>query len=362
MKYFLLLLMILVLIGCSGNKNDSTQKNIVSTDYELSHLTLGISFPSVADEEQRTFSVSLLNELGVKYIRIGEDWSFREPSQGNFIWSPLDDRINWAISNGYKILLTIQSNGPNWACNNIINERSCVYKDNNHFENYVNQLLQRYSGSIYKIQFGNEWQSKWWYAGNAAQFVDASNVVYEAIQTYSPTTKFVLGGFSAISLRYLAGCNGVVSIFHDDDGSFYDQAYLDENCDSDIINMIHDRINYVLQNALYDEVDIHLYDDVEQWDEYYHNILSIFSKPVIVSEFGGPNTNLEPLNEAYQAQQLEKYIRKLDSLEISEGYYFTLVDGVTNNPAHSTSGLISIETLIKKEAFHLFKKFSVRGI
>ena len=95
MKYFLLLLMILVLIGCSGNKNDSAQKNIVSTDYELSHLRLGISFPPVADEEQRTFSASLLNELGVKYIRIGEDWSFREPSQGNFIWSPLDDRINF---------------------------------------------------------------------------------------------------------------------------------------------------------------------------------------------------------------------------------------------------------------------------
>jgi len=358
MKYFPLLILILLLSGCSGSKNDNNPDNIISNDYELNYLSLGISFPPVVDEEQREFTAPLLNELAIKLIRVGEDWSFREASQGEFVWSPLDKRINWAISNGYQILLTIQSNGPDWACSNIINERSCVYNDNAHFGNYVTQLLQRYSNKIYKIQFGNEWQSEWWYAGNETQFTEASNIVYDAIQTYSPTTKFVLGGFSTISLRYLAGCNGAVSSFYDDEGNLYDQTFLEENCDSDELNVIRNRINYVLQNSLYDEIDIHLYDDVDQWDEYYFNILSIVSRPIIVTEFGGPNMNLEPLTESYQAQQLEKYIHKLDSLEISEGYFFTLVDGTTNNSAHLTSGLIVNEGLTKKEAFQLFKNFS----
>lgn len=329
---------------------------IYAQDTCLTNLTLGISFPAVADNSQRVFTKTHLDTLGVTKIRFAEDWALREPVQGNFNWTPLDDRINWAYNNNYEILLTIQSNAPTWACSPIQNGKSCVFNDNNDFKIYIDSLLQRYSGKIAKIQFGNEWQSNFWYAGNAGDFIAANNVLYNSVQVNSPSTKVVLGGFTTISLRFLAGCDGDVSSFFDDDGIYYDSAYLVANCPTPAIQNIKNRIDSVLQFAQYDILDLHLYDDVEQWDEYYLNFSDTITKPIIVSEFGGPNMNYETYSESYQANRLYQYIKKLDSLQIQEAYFFKLVEG-TANPAHSTSGLIADTTLIKKSAYYLFQTF-----
>ena len=249
------ILFLVVFISCSNN---TIVNNINPITNDNINFNLGISFPPVADEEQRAFTEPLLNELNVNIIRIGENWSFREPSEGNFNWSSLDDRINWAKNNELNILLTIQSNGPDWACNTQQNTNSCVFKDNEKFRNYIEQLLQRYPNRINKIQFGNEWQSDFWYIGNEQDFVTANNIVYNAIKQFSPQTKFVLGGFTAISLKFLAGCNGVIDEFYDDEGILYNREFLDNNCNSPEIQSVINRIDYVLQNALYDEVDLRI--------------------------------------------------------------------------------------------------------
>jgi hypothetical protein len=177
------------------------------------------------------------------------------------------------------------------------------------------------------------------------------------VQTYSPATEVVLGGFTTISLRFLAGCNGYVSSFYDGDGNYYDAAYLADNCSSSDMMNKKMRIDSVLQQAKYDIIDLHLYDDVEQWDEYYLNFSDTITKPIIVSEFGGPNMNYEPYSDSYQADRLYQYIKKLDSLQISEAYYFKLVEG-TDNPAHSKSGLIDNTSLTEKPAYEVFKTFT----
>ena len=347
MKYVLIILISLIILNKSNAQNDTC----------LNNLTLGISFPPVADNTQRTFAKTHLDFLGVTKIRFAENWAFREPTQGNFNWQPLDDRINWAYNNGYEILLTIQSNAPNWACSSFQNGQSCVFNDNNDFKNYIDLLLQRYPNKISKIQFGNEWQSDYWYIGNANDFIQANNVLYTSVQTYSPSSQVILGGFTTISLRFMAGCNGYVSSFYDDDGIFYDASYLTANCSTPAIQDVINRIDSVLQFAQYDVIDLHFYDDVEQWDEYYLNFSNTITKPIIVSEFGGPNINYEPYSDAFQVDRLYKYIKKLDSLHISEAYFFKLVEG-TGNPAHAASGLIDDTTLIEKPAYHLFKSFN----
>lgn len=189
------------------------------------------------------------------------------------------------------------------------------------------------------------------------QFILASNIVYNAIQQHSPTTQFVLGGFTTISLRLLAGCNGLVDSFYDDDGNLYSNSDFEENCSSTEVLNIVNRISYVLDNAMYDEVDIHLYDDVEQWAAYFNNFKTLVNKPIIVTEFGGPNLNIEPNTEAYQAEKLSQYIKTIDSLNIPEAYFFKLVEG-TNNPAHAKSGLIDTDNLEKKESFFIFKELN----
>lgn len=352
MNYILTLLVFISFISCSQNNIDESQD-----DTNLQYVTLGISFPPVADAEQRAFTKPHLDNLNVKKIRIGENWSFREPTQGNFNWQPLDNRINWAYENGYEILLTIQSNAPDWACSSTQNTRSCVFNNNNDFKNYIDLLLQRHSDKISKIQFGNEWQSDYWYAGTANNFVEANNILYTSVQENSPSTRVVLGGFTAISLRFLAGCNGKVSSFRDDEGILYDADFLATHCPTPIIQDVITRINTVMQNAQYDIIDLHFYDDVEQWDEYYLNFKDMTTKPIIVTEFGGPNMNYETYSDVFQAERLEQYIKKLDSLKIPEAYFFKLVEG-TNNPAHAKSGLIENPSLVEKPAYDTFKSFT----
>lgn len=326
------------------------------SDTCLQSLELGISFPPVSGQVERNFTKPHLDNLGVQKIRIGENWKNREPSQGNFNWSPLEDRLFWADNNHYKVLLTIQSNGPSWACSPLSNNQSCVYNNNTDFKNYLDSLLIKYGDKIDKIQFGNEWQSDFWYIGNANDFVEANNILYHSVQENAPHIKVVLGGFTTISLRFMAGCNGFVNSFYDDDGNFYDQAFLQSNCNTPALQNILNRIDTVLSFAQYDILDIHLYDDSDQWDEYYYNFIDTITKPIIVSEFGGPNINIEPNSDNYQMDRLYSYIKKLDSLEISEAYFFKLVEG-TNNPAHATSGLIDGTNLNEKPIYYLFKSF-----
>jgi hypothetical protein len=352
MKIMINILFLLVFISCSNNDNNTNP----ITDDNI-NVNLGISFPPVANEEQRVFTEPLLNELNVNIIRIGENWSFREPSEGNFNWSSLDDRINWAENNELNILLTIQSNGPDWACNAQHNTNSCVFEDNEKFRNYIEQLLQRYPNRISKIQFGNEWQSNFWYIGNEQDFVTANNIVYNAIQQFSPQTKFVLGGFTTISLRFLAGCNEMIDEFYDDEGNLYTREFLNNNCNSVEILEVKNRIDYVLQNAFYDLVDIHLYDDAENWAVYFENFKAMVQKPIIITEFGGPNVNIESITQEYQSERLELYIKTIDSLEVEEAYFFKLVEG-TNNPAHTESGLINNPELTKKLNYFTFKELN----
>lgn len=134
----------------------------------------------------------------------------------------------------------------------------------------------------------------------------------------------------------------------------YDRDFLDANCTSVDFQDVIDKIDFILQNALYDEVDIHLYDDAENWGIYFQNIQTMVQKPIIITEFGGPNVNIEPTTEAYQSERLELYIRTIDALDVQEAYYFKLVEG-TNNPAHSKSGLINNPELTKKANYFTFK-------
>ena len=256
------------------------------SDTCLLQAELGISFPPVANQMQRDFSQPLLNELGVKRIRIGEDWSLREPTPGSFNWGPLDDRLAWAAANDYKILLTIQSRGPAWVCG-AQNGQSCVFSDNADFRNYLDSLLTRYPNQIDKIQFGNEWQTNFWYVGNASEFIASHNTLYDAVQMHAPTTDVVLGGFTTSSLRFLAGCNGVIDSFVQDDGILVDSTILATNCNSPTFTAASQRIDSILGQTNYDVLDLHLYDDVELWPALLENFTDTITKPIIISEFGG---------------------------------------------------------------------------
>lgn len=309
----------------------------------------GISFPPFSNKKQIDFSVKELAELGIDKVRLAIDWSNREPQKGNYNWKPMDLRMDLAKKNGLKVLLTVPSNGPNWACSEVKNEKSCVFKNKTDFETFVREILKRYQ--LDKIQFGNEWDNA--FVGSAEEFVEYNNLLYEITKEVSPKTKVVLGGITRAYPIKEVYCNRGEKL--DFSGIEFRDGYTAEKiltkiekdyCDSGV----KERVLYALKNAKYDILDVHLYDDPANWQEYLELLPK--EKPIIVSEFGGPSSVFEKTNQDYQVSRLQEYIETIESLPIEEAYYFKLVDSETSY--HKETGLFDGK-LKQKKAYGIFK-------
>ncbi len=261
------------------------------------------------------------------------------------------------------VLLTIQSNGPDWACQtDLQNERACVFSDLDAFRIYIDYLLDRALQDVDKVQFGNEWASEYWYPGSAQDFVAASNIVYEAVKTRDPEKPFVLGGFASGTLYALAFCQGTLDHYQQS----WDPALITDRalCQSQEAQAGLARISFVLENAEYDMIDLHFYDNHQDWPAMLQAFQNILPRqvPLIVSEFGGPNLVWSsPISDQQQAHLLASYITTLDAMGITEAYYFKLVQGGEGvMDGHQESGLFRIQEniIVQKPAFEIFAAYS----
>jgi len=355
-----------MLISCSAPTSYTYQ----ATPYQgelsetvLANTKLGLSFPPLVDSQAREFTRTQLKALDVSLIRSAENWYHREPQRGEYRWNALDDRMRFFEEQSLEVLLTIQSNGPDWACDSELrNERACVFSDREAFSTYIDQMLDRVLPVVEKIQFGNEWASEYWYPGSAQDFVTANNIVYDAVKARDPQKPFVLGGFASGTLYALAFCQGYLDHFQQswDEDMITDRSV----CESQEAQDGFERITDVLENAKYDMIDLHFYDNPEDWPAMLETVQDTFPRqvPLIVSEFGGPNLVWTgPVTEEEQAHMLASYITTLDAMGITEAYYFKLVqggDGVMEG--HEESGLFRLQgnTIIQKPAFDIFEAFS----
>jgi hypothetical protein len=353
---FTLFIILTVLTGITGCDVDDT-------DYNLENLELGISYPPMGGGDEKIFTKDAFDELNVKSFRMDEHWELREPEQDNFNWSPLDTRLDFVDYYGYHIVMTITPKGPDWANDpDWTNEYSALFLDDNDFIDYIENLLQRYPNRIDMIQFGNEWNTEYWYIGTKEDFVKYHNIVYDAVQSYSPETRVVLGGLSIGGLIGLAIFDGYLTSFYDTDGNYYDEDDIRDILDDPAMDAFMERVNYVLENAHYDIMDIHLYDDVENWDKYYQSVDERVDTPIIVTEFSGPNSIYEGYTEEFQAERLNQYIKTIDDLGIHLALFFKLVESGSAHPAHTHCGLFDGTDLSKKEAFYVFKKFAQNNV
>ncbi len=319
----------------------------------FSQPLIGISFPPIKSLEQIAFTIEQLNALDVTYIRIAENWKNREPRQGEFNWPPLEKRINTLSAAGIKILLTVQSDGPGWACA-IRNAKSCEFKDWQDFEPYMKGVLERVGAKLDAIQFGNEWDNQ--FVGSAAQFLEFQNSFYDLVKQYRPRLKVVLGGITSRTLIYDAMCIGNIRL---DQSDYQTRRKVDLNqfIQSDICT--RQRASYasdlqdvrnVLTRARYDIADIHLYDTPDLWAQFTDRFSTMTTKPIYVTEFGGPNPELELSNPEYQASRLKTYLQTVSQLPIERAYYFKLTDG---DAYHGLSGLFD-EQGNRKPAYDVF--------
>jgi hypothetical protein len=356
MKKHLVLILIVYSVFISACEADKSPQQ-GQGDLRVNTPDVGISFPPVKNINQIDFSLDKLNDLKVNHIRFAENWKYREPSKGQFKWESLDTRIEKLNTNNIKFLLTIQSNGPDWIKNNSAghNNNSIAFNESNNtdFVHYLTLLLQRYDGKISEIQFGNEWQTQWWYAANAEHFTTTHNLFYNTVKDHNPEIKVVLGGFSIGALRIIAASQGLIQHYRDEQGELVTQEKIQQLLNSSEAKTFFERIHYVLDNAHYDALDIHLYDDYENWPHYLSAINALKpNKNVVVSEFGGPNTRWSTYSDALHNLELAQYLNTINTLNIDYALYFKLVEDSSAN--HSRSGLID-NNLNIKPGYQTFK-------
>ena len=303
-------------------------------DYELDSLELGVAFPPAQDAGQLTATIAACRELGFTRVRIQESWASREPQKDSYNWGPLDTRIGMLHDAGIRILLTLGAHEwPGWLAPSATHGEPETL---GRFRHYAADLLARYDGRIDRIQFGNEWN--WeiddYFGCSESAYVAYANVLYEEVMKRPAASRptAVLGSLNG--LAYLALDQGLIdSIVILGREPYADEiaAYL-----ASPDRALSKRAAYVLRNANYEMLDIHLYDDAENWPAYLQALNAAASAakgatfPVLVSEFGGPY----PVSEygfyggrprrSVLAGCLPDYLHALDSMDVQEAYFFSL--------------------------------------
>lgn len=361
---FFLLLGLLTLptltLSSSGNAAEKVPSLRLST-YSVfgeSEIKAGLSFPPFANTEQQEFTLKAMQELGLDRMRIAIDWRNREREQGSYYWEPMDQRMQRAKESNLKVFLTIASTGPDWACLPSGKDGANLF-DEQALKGFFEAILTRYD-TIDKIQFGNEWEagSNGYTDGESVKkFVLYTNMLYEVVQEHSPKTQVVLGGITRLHpiMQKFAGAPDRLDFSRLQLSRSWSRELLLKRIERDRVAyeslQIQRNMEYVFEHASYDLLDIHLYDDAENWGAY----LSALPKdiPIVVSEFGGPSSEFEQTNHQYHAKRMEAYINSIEKLPITEAYYFKLVDSPESY--HKHSGLYT-KRLRKKPAYEVFEQ------
>ncbi len=315
-------------------------------------------------------------------IRFSVHWKFIETSPGIYNWDSFDARMAWAADNNLNVMLTIEANGPDWVCSDIKTETYCVFKDNVALARFVEALITRYADDIAFVQFGNEVLSADFYPGTVEDYVASQRAFYNAVRAITDELPVVLAGYSSGVVRRAAACIAGVQfpLFHH--GQIYTDDALTTFCASGWVHDEASDIRFMLENASYDIVDLHFYDDAEYWPlQYSAWRTTLGDVPIMISEFGGPRTQncdaelkrcllgateTETLySDAYHAARVALYMETVRQFDVITALYFKMIESGEVNQPHNRSGLFSLtDTNIpqEKSAYEVFRRMNTSEI
>lgn len=336
-------------------------------------IIFGISFPPMQPSDLKLFTSPMLNELGVKDIHYMEHWDSREPTQDQYDWTASDSRFETIMQNDIVVNLTLNAVGPEWNCEEgTTTDHYCQFKDDEEFRQFVRDYLNRYHSYIDTLQFCNEWM--WTFEGTKEEYVELNNIVYEELQQINPSVHFALGSvaisksnFLALSEELLGAGADFVSFYVDEAGNPFQCDGTPISYDPTDLEKFDETLNYVLVNAKYDELDIHLYDDFWNWDEYetaWRNRMQSLGLnrniEIIVTEYGGPHPECEDgFNQDFQAQRLAEYMNTLWDSGLKKAFFFKPFGCEGEGCAHPNSSLYESSPIIlaqKKPTFYTYQR------
>lgn len=170
-----------------------------------------------ASESDRAAVLAELGAAGVTWARINVDWPGLEPSRG--VYSPatlasLDDCIAKAQSNGIKPLLIV-GRTPAWA-----RSGAATFSPPTNPQDYADALAylaSRYRGEVGAWEIWNEENTRFFWQGNVAQYVQLLQASYLSVKKADPSALVVFGGTYGndadwVRASYAAGAKGYFDV------------------------------------------------------------------------------------------------------------------------------------------------------
>jgi len=156
MKKFILIILILILFVKA--------LFFIGSPPQAEKITWGVNFShkhaqNLGLDWQKAY-LALIDDLGVKNIKLGVYWDLIEPKKGEYNFSDLDWQVKTAEDKGIKLLPVIGMKAPRWPECHIPQWAADLNKEEQQREvlGMIKEIIQRYKGSssITKWQVENE--------------------------------------------------------------------------------------------------------------------------------------------------------------------------------------------------------------
>jgi len=140
--------------------------------------------------------MSLIDDLGVGWIRMDINWQNVERVEGEFDWSEPDVLISTAQAEGFKILGTLVY-APDWAIDESVPANQSRF-DVDAYARFAATAAQRYASQIDHWEIWNEPNiaTFWGSEPNATAYGQLLSAAYTEIKSTAPQAQVILGGMA----------------------------------------------------------------------------------------------------------------------------------------------------------------------
>jgi hypothetical protein len=202
------------------------------------------------------------------------------------------------------------------------------------------------------VAFANEWDRPSWTSFPAEEFIHRSNLVFAAAKRFSSGLEVVAGSISVGFLQWEAACAGLITKVVDVET--YEGEQVIDYCKKKFPAR-KQKVERVLQDLNFNALDLHLYDDPENWKMCVTRFAKTWrGRRIWISEFGGPNQNVEPYSEARHALAMIDYVRAIRDLPAIRALHFKLLVDGQNYPTHLNSAFFRRDLNPKEEVIRAF--------
>lgn len=204
----LLIILLFPVVSCSplsSSREDTAAISFPSSPLENFGFCLNFLESDPLLREKR---FQLMDDLGIKAVRIPFPWKEVQPRRGNFRWEKYDKVVEEFASHNIKILALLTAS-PSWASSSYTPVGASPPDEIGDFANFVRETVRRYKGRVKFWEIWNEPNVPRFWGGRKStpeEFVALLREGYRACKNEDPGAMVIMGGIAVgKDLSYLEG-------------------------------------------------------------------------------------------------------------------------------------------------------------